>query len=114
MFLHKSNRMKHFWAGAFIALFTTVIGAIVAGGYKEFKDKTVGTKFDWLDWLATILGGLLGNIVPLVAYIIYVEDDSILSALAFAWGAPLFVLLVIGAFDGFGHLWSSIKKLLGK
>nr|DAU11624.1 MAG TPA: putative periplasmic lipoprotein [Bacteriophage sp.] len=31
----------------------------VASGM-EFKDKEYGNQWDWLDWAATILGGMVG------------------------------------------------------
>nr|DAK84070.1 MAG TPA: hypothetical protein [Caudoviricetes sp.] len=33
----------------------------------EFKDKSYGDKWDWLDFLATILVGLVGQIIQGIA-----------------------------------------------
>lgn len=60
----ESNRWKHFVGGAVIALFLTIFCAIGAGGGMEFKDCQWSGKWaswDWLDFLATISGGLVGQ-----------------------------------------------------
>ena len=44
------------------ALFTILFVAGLASGM-EFKDKTYGGKWDWLDWLATIIGGTIGQAI---------------------------------------------------
>lgn len=36
----------------------------------EFKDKSYGDKWDWLDFLATILGGLVGQIIQGIALLL--------------------------------------------
>ena len=32
----------------------------------EYKDKLWGAYFDWLDWLATMLGGMVGQALQLL------------------------------------------------
>ena len=34
----------------------------------EFKDKAYGGKWDWLDLLATILGGIVGQMLQLLIF----------------------------------------------
>lgn len=59
----ESNRQKHFWYAIPCGfLFTILFVAGLAAGM-EFKDKSYGDKWDWLDFLATILGGLVGQII---------------------------------------------------
>lgn len=44
------------------ALFTILFVAGLASGM-EFKDKMYGGKWDWLDWIATIIGGTIGQAI---------------------------------------------------
>lgn len=64
-----SNRMAHFKYGILTGLLTLLFTLGVAMGM-EFKDKMYGGKFDWLDILATLLGGLIGNIILVLIILI--------------------------------------------
>lgn len=44
------------------ALFTILFVAGLASGM-EFKDKQYGNKWDWLDWIATMIGGTIGQAI---------------------------------------------------
>lgn len=59
----ESNRLKHFLYAIPCALFLTIlfVGGLAAG--MEFKDKAHGGAWDWLDILATILGGIVGQML---------------------------------------------------
>lgn len=59
----ESNRLKHFLYAIPCALFLTIlfVGGLAAG--MEFKDKAHGGVWDWLDILATILGGIVGQML---------------------------------------------------
>lgn len=46
------------------ALFTILFVAGLASGM-EFKDKQYGNKWDWLDWLATMIGGTIGQAIQI-------------------------------------------------
>lgn len=61
MWLLESNRLKHFIYAIPCALLLTILFVIGLASGMEFKDKQYGNKWDWLDWLATILGGLIGQ-----------------------------------------------------
>lgn len=50
-----------------------VRGGLAAG--MEFKDKSYGEKWDWLDFLATILGGLVGQIIQGIALLLKCEKE---------------------------------------
>lgn len=64
--LQESNREKHFlYAIPVGAVFTILCVLGVASGM-EFKDKQCGGTWDWLDWLATMLGGLIGQGIQLL------------------------------------------------
>lgn len=71
-----ADKVIHFTAGALIALTILIItkqpwfgfgGALVVGGYKEFSDHLkgsgVGGVQTWLDWFATIGGGLIVELI---------------------------------------------------
>lgn len=61
--LKESNRTKHLkYAILPGALFTILFVAGLATGM-EFKDKQHGGKWDWLDWIATIIGGVIGQAI---------------------------------------------------
>lgn len=46
------------------ALFTILFVAGLASGM-EFKDKQYGNKWDWLDWIATMIGGTIGQAIQI-------------------------------------------------
>lgn len=67
----ESNRWKHLIGGCILGLLLTILCAIGCAGGMEFKDKQWGGQWDWLDFLATILGGLIGQgIQILIIYLI--------------------------------------------
>lgn len=69
MWLLESNRLKHFiYAIPFGALFTILSVVGLASGM-EFKDEQYGNKWDWLDWIATILGGIVGQVIQIIVII---------------------------------------------
>lgn len=59
----ESNRWKHLIGGFVLGLFLTFLCALGCG--MEFKDWQWGGKWDWLDFAATILGGLAGQALQL-------------------------------------------------
>ena len=65
MRLKRSNRNKHFLYAIPIGIVLTILCVIGLASGLEFKDKLYGNKWDWLDWLATILGGLIGQIIQI-------------------------------------------------
>lgn len=58
-----SNRRKHFLGGIVCGLFTLPFALGVAAGM-EFKDSRNG-KWDWLDFAATALGGVIGQAIAI-------------------------------------------------
>lgn len=67
----QSNREKHLlYAIPCAFLFTVLFVAGLAIGM-EFKDKLYGNKWDWLDIVATIIGGMIGQLVQ-VGLLIFV------------------------------------------
>lgn len=66
-----SNRDKHFLYAIPIGLFLSILCVVGVAFALEFKDKCYGNKFDWLDALATILGGIVGQLMQiLIVYLI--------------------------------------------
>lgn len=57
----ESNRWKHFLCAIPVGFLFTVLAALGAAGGMEFKDSQRGGRWDWLDFLWTVLGGAVGN-----------------------------------------------------
>lgn len=70
MWLKDSNRNKHFWYAIPIGATLSILCVLGVASGMEFKDKQWGGKWDWLDWLATMLGGLIGQSIQVAAYLI--------------------------------------------
>ena len=71
--IFESNRPKHVIVVFFVGLFLGIEGAIAASASAEFKDWMwngskggifgwiKGNGFDWLDFVASMIGGVLGS-----------------------------------------------------
>ena len=64
--LTESNRQKHFWYAVPIGLVFTILAVIGCAFGMEFKDQQYGGKFDFLDIAATVLGGLVGQLIQTI------------------------------------------------
>lgn len=72
--MHESNRMKHFGLAIPIGLVFTILCVLGCASGMEFKDRQWGGCWDWLDWLATMLGGLVGQVLQIVViYLIFMK-----------------------------------------
>ena len=69
MWFKESNRDKHFLYAIPCGLIGTELFVAGIATGMEFKDKSYGNKWDWIDWLMTITGGLIGQAIQ--AGIIY-------------------------------------------
>ena len=63
--LTTSNRHLHLLGGVLIGLFAdglycAAYAVILTASALEFQDIRWGGRWDWIDWLMTILGGTLG------------------------------------------------------
>lgn len=68
----ESNRPKHLlYAIPAGALFSILFVAGLAAGM-EFKDRTWGGKWDWLDIAATLFGGLIGQAIQILVLILII------------------------------------------
>lgn len=63
MWINESNRQKHFLFAIPIGLLFTILCVLGVASGMEFKDKSYGGKWDWLDWFATMLGGIVGQAI---------------------------------------------------
>lgn len=69
MWFKESNRDKHFLYAIPCGLIGTELFVAGIATGMEFKDKSYGNKWDWIDWLMTMAGGLIGQAIQ--AGIIY-------------------------------------------
>lgn len=69
--LTESNRQKHLLYAIPIGLVFTVLCVLGVASGMEFKDKQWGGEFDWLDWIATMIGGLIGQALQLIIIAIF-------------------------------------------
>lgn len=66
MWLKESDRPKHFLYAIPIGLVFTILCVLGVASGLEFKDKEYGNQWDWLDWSATILGGMVGQLIQII------------------------------------------------
>lgn len=70
--LKESNRTKHLVYAIPCALLLTIIFVAGLAAGMEFKDRSYCGKWDWLDLIATLLGGLIGQIAQaVIVYLIW-------------------------------------------
>ena len=65
MWLQETNRHKHLLYAIPIGLLFTILCVIGVASGMEFKDKQYEGKWDWLDWIATIIGGIVGQVLQI-------------------------------------------------
>lgn len=63
MWFKESNRDKHFLYAIPCGLIGTELFVAGLATGMEFKDKLYGNKWDWIDWLITMAGGLIGQAI---------------------------------------------------
>ena len=78
-FFTESNRWKHLLYCYILALLTlnptyAIYVAAVAGGCLEFKDYQHGCTWDWIDFLFSVLGGVLAAITQIIFKLIFKID----------------------------------------
>lgn len=66
MWLTESNRLKHLLYAIPTGLVGTILFTTGLAVGMEFKDKLYGNKFDWLDLLATEIGGVIGQAIQVL------------------------------------------------
>ena len=55
-----------------IGLVFTILCVLGVASGMEFKDKQWGGKWDWLDWLATIIGGIIGQSITAILVLLLI------------------------------------------
>lgn len=68
--LSESNRIQHLKYAIPVAIVFTILCVLGLATGLEYKDRLYGNKFDWLDWTATMIGGIIGQLIQLL--LIYV------------------------------------------
>lgn len=71
--IKESNRMKHFGYAIPCALVFTILFVAGLAAGMEFKDHQNGGKWDWLDLLATLLGGAIGQIAQCIIILLAIK-----------------------------------------
>jgi hypothetical protein len=67
-----SDRRKHFLLAIPCGFLFTILFVLGIATGMEFKDKKYGNIWDWKDWIATVLGGIVGNgLLILLYYLIF-------------------------------------------
>ena len=70
MWLKESNRPKHLLYAIPIGLIFTILAVLGCAFGIEFKDKQYGNKFDWVNIVATIIGGTIGQLLQIIIILI--------------------------------------------
>ena len=68
--LLKSNRLKHFLYAIPIGFIFTILCVLGVATSLEYKDVLYGGKWDWIDWLLTITGGIIGQAIQILIIIL--------------------------------------------
>lgn len=68
--LKQSNRPKHLLYAIPIGFIFTILAVLGCAFGMEFKDKQYGGKFDWLDIVATMIGGTIGQLLQIILIIL--------------------------------------------
>lgn len=66
MWLKESNRMQHLLYAIPIGLVFTILAVIGCAFGMEFKDRQYENSFDWLDIAATLIGGIIGQVLQII------------------------------------------------
>lgn len=64
--IKESNRTKHLVYAIPCAFLLTILFVAGLAAGMEFKDRAYGGKWDWLDLIATMIGGLIGQLLQAV------------------------------------------------
>ena len=60
------TRWQHFAYSIPIGVVLTILCVLGVATGMEFKDKQWGGLWDWKDWLCTMLGGLVGQVIQVI------------------------------------------------
>lgn len=71
--LLESNRSLHILFGLAVAIPFSLLAALGAALAFETKDVQRGGRWDWLDFAATLIGGLLGQLLQAGVIILFIH-----------------------------------------
>lgn len=71
--LSESNRIQHLKYAIPVAMVFTILCVLGLATGLEYKDRLYGNKFDWLDWIATMIGGIIGQLIQLLLIYIFIS-----------------------------------------
>lgn len=63
--IKESNRPKHLLYAIPAGVLLTILFVAGLAAGMEFKDRVYGGKWDWLDIAATLIGGLIGQVIQI-------------------------------------------------
>lgn len=70
--LKESNRDKHLLYAIPIGFVFTILAVLGCALGMEFKDWQWGGKFDWLDIAATMIGGIIGQLLQVILILLLI------------------------------------------
>ena len=70
--LKESNRIKHLLYAIPIGFIFTILAVLGCALGMEFKDWQWGGKFDWLDAAATMIGGIIGQLLQVILILLLI------------------------------------------
>lgn len=65
------SRWQHFLYAIPIGLALTILCVLGVASGMELKDKLYGNRWDWGDWLCTMLGGMVGQALQVAVILIW-------------------------------------------
>lgn len=74
-FIKQSNRWKHLIGGFIVGVmgndaYCSIYAGAIAASCLEYKDKAHGGEWDWIDWMMTIAGSIIGMLTRLTINLI--------------------------------------------
>ena len=72
MWLQESNRQKHLLYAIPVGFLFTILCVIGIASGMELKDEQYRGKWDWLDWIATIIGGIIGQVLQIGLILLFI------------------------------------------
>ena len=69
----ESNRWKHFLYAIPVGYSFSLLFVFGLATGMEFKDKLWGGKYDWIDWISTIAGGIIGQVLQVLTIYLIIK-----------------------------------------
>lgn len=68
--MRESNRYKHFYYAIPMGFIFTILAVFGCASGMEYKDKEYDNEWDWEDWSATMLGGIIGQVLQIIVWLL--------------------------------------------